>query len=116
MGSIYNKNELDSLRYFSKAYFHGHSVGGTNPSLLEAMACRSFILSHNNPFNKGVLGEDAIYFSQKEELMQCFRSIEELLIKNGQTFKDSNFEKIIRVYNWDIITPQHENLFSSLVK
>jgi len=38
LGSIYNKEHLDSLRHFAKCYFHGHSVGGTNPSLLEAMA------------------------------------------------------------------------------
>ena len=37
LGGVYNKKNLDNLRYFSKLYFHGHSVGGTNPSLLEAL-------------------------------------------------------------------------------
>src|SRR6266404_1982826 len=50
--AIYDKNILNNLRFFSKLYFHGHSVGGTNPSLLEAMACQSNIAAHNNLFNK----------------------------------------------------------------
>src|SRR5205823_2195678 len=61
IGGLYNKNHLDSMRHFSKGYFHGHSVGGTNPSLLEAMACQCFIIAHNNPFNKSVLDTCALY-------------------------------------------------------
>ncbi|MEJ0056922.1 MAG: glycosyltransferase [Bacteroidota bacterium] len=87
IGGVYNKSELDSLRYFSTAYFHGHSVGGTNPSLLEAMACRSFIISHDNAFNKGVLGDDAIYFLNKRELVERFHSIEQLIAKTGKLLR-----------------------------
>ncbi len=116
IGSVYNKDILDSLRHFSKAYFHGHSVGGTNPSLLEAMSCRAFIFSHDNPFNKGVLGEDAIYFSTPDQLKESLQSLEYLMEKNGQLFKDRNFEKIIQIYNWDTITSQHEALFTFLLK
>ncbi|MEQ3690773.1 MAG: DUF1972 domain-containing protein, partial [Flavobacterium sp.] len=47
MGAIYNLEHLNNLRYFSKLYFHGHSVGGTNPSLLEAMASKALIVAHN---------------------------------------------------------------------
>ncbi len=116
LGSIYNKEVLDSLRHFSKAYFHGHSVGGTNPSLLEAMSCRSFIFSHDNAFNRGVLGEEAIYFASNEELMGHFQSVEELLTAHGRLYKDRNFEKITRVYNWDSITQRHEDLFRGLLE
>lgn len=65
---IYDKDEINSLRHFSRLYFHGHSVGGTNPSLLEAMACGCNILAHNNIFNKSVLESDALYFSDEKEL------------------------------------------------
>jgi rhamnosyltransferase len=51
---IYNKEDLNTLRFSCKAYIHGHSVGGTNPSLLEAMANRNIILAHNNVFNREV--------------------------------------------------------------
>lgn len=116
VGGVYDKNELDSLRHFSKGYLHGHSVGGTNPSLLEAMSCRCFILSHNNPFNKGVLGEEGIYFSTANELTQYFQSMDTLSKENGASFKEKNFEKIVQRYNWDSVTEQYLDLFSSLLK
>ena len=50
---------------FEHMYFHGHSVGGTNPSLLEAMASEDLIAAHNNPFNKSVLHSDAFYFFKR---------------------------------------------------
>jgi len=62
LGGIYNLEHLDNLRYFSKLYFHGHSVGGTNPSLLEAMASKALIVAHNNDFNKGILKNNSFYF------------------------------------------------------
>jgi len=68
MGAIYNLEHLDNLRYFSNLYFHGHSVGGTNPSLLEAMASKALIIAHKNEFNAAILKENAYYFSNAEEV------------------------------------------------
>jgi glycosyltransferase involved in cell wall biosynthesis len=67
-GAVYEKDRLNALRHYARLYFHGHSVGGTNPSLLEAMACGCRIVSHNNEFNRGVVEQDALYFSTPEEL------------------------------------------------
>ena len=114
IGGVYNKSELDSLRHFSKAYFHGHSVGGTNPSLLEAMSCGCFILAHDNAFNRGVLGGEAIYFSGQQELVGHFKAMDTLLQRNEQ-FKSLNSEKIIKDYSWEKITSLHEDLFRSLL-
>ena len=69
-GAVYEKDRLDSLRHYARLYFHGHSVGGTNPSLLEAMACSCRIIAHNNEFNRGVLEQDALYFSSANELTE----------------------------------------------
>lgn len=60
-GTIYNIDTLNNLRYYSNIYFHGHTVGGTNPSLLEAMASSSLIAAHNNLFNKSILNDDAFF-------------------------------------------------------
>ncbi|WP_240614779.1 DUF1972 domain-containing protein [Polaribacter filamentus] len=68
LGSIYNNNELNALRHCCNLYFHGHSVGGTNPSLLEAMGSGSLIIAHNNIFNKAVLKEDGFYFYTPEDV------------------------------------------------
>ena len=67
-GALYDKNQLNSLRFHSKLYFHGHSAGGTNPSLLEAMASQALICAGNNPFNHEVLADNAFYFSTEEEV------------------------------------------------
>jgi glycosyltransferase involved in cell wall biosynthesis len=68
LGSIYNREELNCLRHCCNLYFHGHSVGGTNPSLLEAMGSGSLIIAHNNIFNKAVLKEDGFYFYTPEDV------------------------------------------------
>jgi glycosyltransferase involved in cell wall biosynthesis len=52
VGTIFDPPRLIALRWYCRAYFHGHSVGGTNPSLLEAMACRNHTIAHDNVFNR----------------------------------------------------------------
>jgi hypothetical protein len=52
LGGIYDMEKLNSIRYYSNIYFHGHTVGGTNPSLLEAMASNSLVCANDNPFNR----------------------------------------------------------------
>ena len=74
LGAIYNQNTLNNLRYYSSKYFHGHSVGGTNPSLIEAMASNSFIFAHDNVFNKNILGPDAFYFDSTDTLTQLLKA------------------------------------------
>lgn len=65
---IYDMNKLNNLRHYSNLYFHGHTVGGTNPSLLESMACNSLVCAHENKFNSAVLGIDALYFSTENDV------------------------------------------------
>ncbi len=108
LGGIYNLEHLDNLRYFSNLYFHGHSVGGTNPSLLEAMASRAFIAAHNNDFNKGILKENAYYFSNALE-------VKNILNKNKKNdnlqFIQNNFDAIVNDFNWNKINGEYLQLF-----
>jgi glycosyltransferase involved in cell wall biosynthesis len=71
IGTVYDRVKLTCLRYHSFAYFHGHSVGGTNPSLLEAMGCGNLIFAHENPFNRETLGPCGMYFSNVPELTKA---------------------------------------------
>lgn len=112
MGGIYNLEHLDNLRYFSNIYFHGHSVGGTNPSLLEAMASKALIAAHNNDFNKGVLKENAVYFSNPEEVKNILTTIKK---NNNLHFVQNNFESIVEEFNWDIINGKYLQLFEECV-
>ena len=111
-GGVYDKSILDSLRFYTNAYFHGHSVGGTNPSLLEAMASRSLIVAHSNVFNRSVLGSDAHYFSSKSDVHQVILSLEDsgeaAAIEEG--FKENNLRKIEEVFSWERVISQYEDL------
>ena len=102
----YDKEALQNLRYFSNIYFHGHSVGGTNPSLLEAMASSCMICAHDNPYNREVLNEDATYFLDVNDVTNAIDLLErndtqKLKIKN-------NLIKLKTHYNWDLVTEQYE--------
>jgi hypothetical protein len=96
-GPVFDQPELNNLRYYSARYFHGHSVGGTNPSLLEAMACECNIAAHNNVFNKAVLQNEADYFSNPDEVAYLINKPLDLQIANKRRL--ANIEKILTTYN-----------------
>lgn len=112
-GAVYDIDVLNCLRYFAYFYFHGHSVGGTNPSLLEAMASYALIAAHENVFNQSILGTDAFYFSNVND-------IEKLLKKNinredYQNVLNNNANKIKHQYSWDNIINQLEKFLTNAV-
>ncbi|MDC4203429.1 MAG: DUF1972 domain-containing protein [Candidatus Manganitrophus sp.] len=113
LGGIYQDNTLNSLRWFSKLYFHGHSVGGTNPSLLEAMACNAYIAAHDNPFNKNVVQQDAFYFRNSEEISDLINSYTE---RFRDQFIKNNREKIKTAYNWEKVSEQYLDAFESVLR
>ena len=109
IGAIYEEATLNALRYYSRLYLHGHSVGGTNPSLLEAMACHALIAAHDNPFNRAVLRDTAFYFSESEDLEHI---ISETPDKSYyQPWLQQNRERILSDYNWNTIVEQLELQF-----
>jgi glycosyltransferase involved in cell wall biosynthesis len=108
-GPIYELEVINNLRFFANLYFHGHSVGGTNPSLLEVMGCNCPIAAHNNPFNACVLGEDASYFSSAPEacaIVDSFLRTSE----NSRKAIERNFEKVKKDYSWTGIIEKYETL------
>lgn len=105
VGGVYNQLKLDDLRCYSNIYFHGHTVGGTNPSLLEAMGSKALICANNNEFNSAILGEDALYFNTSDEIAKVLDSVNKSAY--GQ-YIDNNIEKIKNVYEWETIIEQYE--------
>ncbi len=113
-GGIFNKALLDKLRSMAKLYFHGHSAGGTNPSLLEAMAASACICAHDNPFNRAVLDNDASYFIHPKNIKS--------IIQNHQKKPDchhqiqNNLKKIKETYSWEKICNSYERLINKLLE
>lgn len=108
IGAEFNINKLNNLRYFSNFYFHGHSVGGTNPSLLEAMASKAFIIAHNNHFNKAILKENGYYFSNPLEVKNMLQDVKK---SDNLPFIQNNFEAIEHEFNWNKINGAYLQLF-----
>jgi glycosyltransferase involved in cell wall biosynthesis len=78
-GAIYDHQVIHALRFYARAYLHGHRVGGTNPSLVEALGAGSAVLAHDNRFNRWVAGEAQLYFSTDDE---CARQMIELCVND----------------------------------
>jgi glycosyltransferase involved in cell wall biosynthesis len=113
-GGIYNHpQKIHSLKIYSNLYFHGHSVGGTNPSLLEAMASRSLVAAHDNPFNRAVLQQDAYYFSSFHEVKEIIENTH----RNGHetAMIDNNLKKIQDQFNWDNVINKYEDFLQRCV-
>jgi glycosyltransferase involved in cell wall biosynthesis len=75
LGSIYDATVLSAIRKHSIAYLHGHRVGGTNPSLLEAMGAGNAVIAHDNQFNRWVAGEGAVYFDCEDSADNAISSL-----------------------------------------
>lgn len=116
VGGIYNFDIINSIRFYSHAYFHGHSVGGTNPSLLEAMASDCFILSHDNAFNKSVLGDNAIYYGDSKQVTAILNDLDALLTRNKSHFVANNRDTIHTHYSWEKLVDEHEKYFWGLLE
>ena len=105
-GPIYDAAALNALRHDCRLYFHGHSVGGTNPSLLEAMAAGALIAAHANRFNGAVCEDGALYFSNAVEV--------ESILQNppGNDARvamiAANLERIRTCFSWPLIVDAYE--------
>ena len=81
LGGVYDNNEKVFLRNNSIVYLHGHTVGGTNPSLVEAIGSKSPIIAHRNHFNVGVAKDGAIYFENELDLQKLFQHLPKEALK-----------------------------------
>lgn len=116
VGGIYDFDKLNSVRHFSFAYFHGHSVGGTNPSLLEAMASDCFILAHDNQFNKAVLGENAVYYGSPQVVTMLLDNIDNIAMMHKEEYIKNNLDIIRKEYSWEKLVDEHEKYFKWMLE
>lgn len=111
-GAIYDKRVVNALRYFSLLYIHGHQVGGTNPSLVEALGAGSPVLAHDNRFNRWVAGSDSSYFADEA---QCAHAFEALLGDANALARmaQASTERHASMFTWDKVLAQYEDLLSA---
>jgi glycosyltransferase involved in cell wall biosynthesis len=110
----YEPDNLNNLRHFCRMYFHGHTVGGTNPSLLEAMGAGAMICAQKNEFNYAVLGETGYYFESVNDVKKFMEL--EISVITRQTRAIENREKIRHSFSWSHIIDGYDTLFRSLLR
>jgi Glycosyltransferase len=113
LGSVYDQKLLNMLRQNCGAYIHGHSVGGTNPSLLEAAISKNIIIAHDNQFNREVCGTSAVYFKNEIDLSRKIKSV----YKHQQSYiklKDDSYHRVKNNYLWERITEGYISLFCEI--
>lgn len=107
LGGLFNQDCVHQLRAQASLYLHGHSVGGTNPSLLEAMGSGALIAAHRNPFNEAVLGADGLYFETPAELAPLLRACSHTA---GWAQRQRHQQTITQRYSWTPVIDQYEQL------
>jgi glycosyltransferase involved in cell wall biosynthesis len=109
VGAIYDKTVVQALRFHCVAYVHGHQVGGTNPSLVEALGAGNAVIAHDNRFNRWVAGEGAAYFTDTLSFAQC---IDEIQTNNSQLaqLRRHGIARFKEAFTWPAVLGQYERL------
>ncbi|MDG1710028.1 MAG: DUF1972 domain-containing protein, partial [Schleiferiaceae bacterium] len=97
--SEYDPIITQALRQGSSIYIHGHSVGGTNPGLLQAMSADCKIVAHDNEFNRSVLGSKGIYFNTSNPLLKK--------IWRKRNSIDQDWKDQLKSHDWNKVTEKY---------
>ncbi|HFK1545777.1 DUF1972 domain-containing protein [Bacillus albus] len=112
VGTVYDQELLKKVRENAFAYFHGHEVGGTNPSLLEALASTKLNMLLDVVFNKEVGEEGAVYFTKESgSLTNLIHEVEQYSQEQINEMSGKAKDRIIHEYSWEKIVNDYESLF-----
>ncbi|MNF42209.1 hypothetical protein D3C84_232540 [compost metagenome] len=108
-GAIYEAPVVQALRFYSRFYLHGHRVGGTNPSLVEALGAHCAVIAHDNHFNRWVAGPEAAYFKDEAACAQLF---DELLTDDNAVarMKAASYARFQERFTWPQVLREYEEL------
>lgn len=111
LGAIYDKETVRALRCHSLACLHGHQVGGTNPSLVEALGAGNAVLAHDNRFNRWVAGPAARYFNSTAE---CARQLDEMLSDPQAlgAMQAGSRQRFAEAFTWPRVLDEYERLLT----
>lgn len=113
VGGVWDQEQLDQLYAHASTYLHGHSVGGTNPSLLRAMGAGAPVIAYDVVFNREVLGESAPLFSSPDELGRLVEKAEGDLEGTRQAGRRLQ-ERASERYRWDDVANAYSDLLVRL--
>lgn len=112
-GGIYEQRHLNMFRQHCFGYIHAHSIGGTNPSLLEAMIMKNIIIANDNEFNREVAKESVIYFKDDLGLVNKIQLVEKYH-HDFLRLKKEAYLRMKKEYSWNHIVNEYKNLFNNI--
>lgn len=113
VGTVYNKERLMKIRENAYGYFHGHEVGGTNPSLLEALGSTDLNLLLDVGFNREVAEDSALYWSKKDgDLARLIEKADEMKSDEIANLGSKSTQRIEEAYSWPYICGKYEKVWS----
>jgi len=116
LGPVWDQNLLDQLYANCATYLHGHSVGGTNPSLLRAMGAGAGVVAFDSPFNREVLQDAGTYFASTTDLMTAFQEAESAVSGALARDREAARRRALAEYDWDAVAGQYLDLCRHLVQ
>ena len=116
LGHVGDAVHVKELHCNAYAYVHGHSLGGTNPSLLKALGYGNCIVALNTPFNSEVLHNYGIMFERDvESLRERLQFVEDHPAISAD-YRRRAPERVLKAYTWEHITDQYEEFFHQLIQ
>ncbi len=109
LGGVFDQELLDQLYAHALTYVHGHSVGGTNPSLLRAMGAGTAVLAYDVDFNRDVLGEQGRLFSDADDLAAALQAAEGDRTAT-RVQGEGHRARVESCYRWDDVARRYESL------
>lgn len=112
VGTVYDQELLMKIRENAYGYLHGHEVGGTNPSLLEALGSTDLNLLLDVGFNREVAGDAALYWSKDEgSLARLIEYADEMSQSSIGDYSRAAKKRIEQSYSWEVISNRYRELF-----
>ena len=112
VGTVYDQELLKKIRENAYGYFHGHEVGGTNPSLLEALGSTDLNLLLNVPFNREVALDSALYWTKKSgSLARLIETADKMSGSEIEAYGEKAKERITKAYSWEFISSEYRKVF-----
>ncbi|OLM14162.1 Alpha-D-GlcNAc alpha-1,2-L-rhamnosyltransferase [Pseudonocardia sp. Ae505_Ps2] len=113
LGSLWDQELLNSLYAGAASYLHGHSVGGTNPSLLRAMGAGAPVVAWDIEFNREVLAETGRWFASPDSLAREVEAVEADPVAAARRGADAR-RRARTVYDWDDVAEGYAQLCADL--
>ena len=112
VGTVYDQELLTKIRENAYGYFHGHSVGGTNPSLLEALGSTRLNLLYDIGFNREVAEKSALYWTlEKMNLADLIDYSDNLKEQEIERLGEEAKKRIKENYSWEYIANRYQEVF-----